>query len=195
MPFTAGHVPAHKGRITTTQPFTPDAVAKLKHHLRDDPRGLAILSLGINSALRVGDICNLKVDDLTDLPDGRTEVVIRERKTKKLRRLVLNAPTAQTLRTYLASKRYKNLHVFEGTRGPLTVGFVERLIKEWTKAVGLEGRYSGHSTRKTFARSRYEQGVSLATLMTALNHSSERITLGYIAVLPEEVESAYRIET
>ncbi|ALT76989.1 hypothetical protein AT984_07070 [Paucibacter sp. KCTC 42545] len=66
------------------------------------------------------------------------------------------------------------------------------MIKDWCKAVGNEGNFCGHTARKTFVRVQYDEfGTSLPVLMTILNHSSERITLGYMGRLTEDVEQAY----
>lgn len=192
MAYTVGHVPRHKGQITTTQPIKDlDVIAQIKHTLRNSPRDLALFTLGINSAFRASDILDLQRDDLSDLPDGSMEVFIRERKTGKLRRVVINKPTAQILRRHLECSN--GTYLFEGQRGQMSVGYFGRLVKKWCAAVGLEGQFATHTLRKSFARLNYEQfGVHLATLMFALNHDSERTTLRYLGLVDEDVAAVYQ---
>lgn len=192
MAYTVGHVPAHKGRITTTQPIKDvSVIARIKRLLAHDARELALFTLGINSAFRASDLLDLLRDDLCDRPDGSMEVFIRERKTDKLRRVIINKQTADVLRRHLETSR--GTYVFEGQRGQLTVSYFNRLVKKWCELAGLEGQFATHTLRKTFARINYEQfGVNLATLMFALNHDSERTTMRYLGLVDEDVAAVYQ---
>lgn len=192
MAYTVGHVPSHKGQIITAQPIKDLAlIAKIKQELSDSPRDLALFTLGINTAFRASDLLDLQRDDLIELPDGGMEVFTRERKTGKLRRVTINAPTAAVLRRHLDTST--GTYVFEGQRGQLTVSYFGRLIKKWCSAVGLEGQFATHTLRKTFSRVNYEHfGVKLATLMFALNHDSERTTMRYLGLVEEDVAAVYQ---
>jgi integrase len=188
--YTEGHVPVHKGRITTTEPIKDiTLISQIKDDLNDNPRDLALFTLGVNSAFRASDILELRRDQLDELPDGRYEIFIREKKTGKLRRVILNNPTSQVLRNHL-----ENSHgdlVFEGQRGKISVSYLARLVKRWTGEVGLEGRFSTHTLRKTFAHAHYKRGASLATLMFCLNHDSERTTMRYLGLVDNDVAKLY----
>lgn len=153
------------------------------------PRNRALFVLGCNTALRAGDMLNLKRDQLTLIDNGRYEIVTVEQKTKKVRRIVLNLPTSKILRDHLDSSEGE--YVFEGQRGKLTVSYLRRLIKGWCAEAGIEGQVATHTLRKTFVRTHYERGVSLAVLMRILNHSSELQTLTYVGMLPRDIEYVY----
>lgn len=191
MQFQIGNIPAHKGKRTTTTPIKVFAkVQDVKAALVTSPRNLALFTLGCNTALRAGDMLNLKRSDLALLEDGRYEIVTVEQKTKKLRRIVLNLPTSKILRTYIESSDGE--YVFEGQRGKLSVSYLRRLIKSWCADAGIEGSIATHTMRKTFVRLNYEHfGTPLAVLMRALNHSSERQTLEYVGMLPKDIERLY----
>jgi integrase len=192
MTYTVGHVPAHKGRITTAQPIKDLAViAKIKEELTSAPRDLALFTLGINTAFRASDLLELRRDDLQELPDGCMEIFTRERKTGKLRRVTVNAQTASILRRHLETSSGE--YLFEGQRGQMSVGYFGRLIKKWCAAAGIDGQFATHTLRKTFSRVNYEHfGVKLATLMFALNHDSERTTLRYLGIVDEDVAAVYQ---
>jgi len=186
--FTAGHTPAHKGRSVTTDPIKDLAVVqKIKALLTG--RDLALWTVAVNSALRAGDLCALTWDDTED--DGTTiTLTLLEGKTKKRRVIPLNPETSGYLRSWRTS--CESVWIYSGQRGRLTTATFGRLVKHWCAEVGLKGSFSGHSTRKTWARLQHEKfGTSMATLMSALNHSTERQTLVYIGKLSDDVQRAY----
>jgi len=184
-----GHIPGNKGKITTTEPLKSlEDVAKVRHAIQDDPRSLALFSLGVNSALRASDMLNLKRDDLKG-----NQLLLREKKTGKLRHLVINAPTLAAINAYLATRKDDLEWLFAGQRGKLTHGYLGALTKSWFKKAGIEAeRIACHSLRKTFVRINHSEfGVPLSTMMHTLNHSSERQTLQYCGLLGEDVAAVY----
>jgi integrase len=192
MTYTVGHVPAHKGKVTTAQPIKDlTVISKIKEVLTSCPRDLALFTLGINTAFRASDLLELHREDLQDLADGCMEIFTRERKTGKLRRVVVNAQTAAILRRHLETSSGE--YLFEGQRGRLSVGYFGRLVKQWCSKAGIDGQFATHTLRKTFSRVNYEHfGVKLATLMFALNHDSERTTLRYLGIVDEDVAAVYQ---
>jgi integrase len=182
----------NRGRVTTTEPLKSlDDVARVRAVLRDDPRGFALFCLGVNSALRASDILKLKRTDLKG-----NELFIREKKTKKLRRIVLNEMTLKAIAAYMETRADTHEWMFVGQRGKMTHGYLGKLVKSWFAAANIDIKNAAcHSLRKTFVRlQRTEFDVSLATLMFALNHSTERQTLAYCGLTAKDVEEAYANE-
>jgi integrase len=147
--------------------------------------------LGTNSALRASDILKLKRTDLRG-----NELFVREKKTGKLRRIRLNEPTVAAINAYLASRTNDYEWMFVGQRGKMTHGYLGKLVRKWFMDAGIDAtNVASHSMRKTFVRLNHvEFGVSLGTLMVALNHSTERQTLAYCGLTAEDVEKAYANE-
>lgn len=191
--FKVGHVPAHKGKVTTTDPIKSSAaIAKIKEHLAGDVRGLALWTLATHSMLRSGDLVNLTWDDLHDDENGGCEIRLHEQKTGKLRVIHLPPAVCSTLFAWRALCDHR--YIYSGQRGPLTTATWGRMVKDWCEQSGFEGNFAGHTTRKTGVRVRYdEHGVKLATLMHMLNHSSEATTLIYMGRMQEEVQKAYSV--
>lgn len=191
--FKTGHVPAHKGKVTTTDPIkTGDKVAKIKAHLANDVRGLALWTLATHSMLRSSDLVKLKWEDLHEGEDGGCEIRIHEKKTGKIRTIALPKAVCAVLFAWRAECEHPN--IYSGQRGALTTATWGRMVKDWCTAAGFEGNFSGHTARKTGVRVRYdEHGVKLATLMHMLNHSSEATTLIYMGRMQEEVKQAYSV--
>jgi integrase len=179
----------NRGRITTTEPLkTLDDVKKVRAVLQNDPRGFALFCLGVNSALRASDILKLKRADLKG-----NELFIREKKTRKLRRITLNDMTIAAIDAYLATRQDTHEWMFVGQRGKMTHGYFGKLVKTWFADAGVpQGQYATHSLRKTFCRLQHEVfGVSLGTLMTCLNHSTEAQTLQYVGLNADDVTTTY----
>jgi integrase len=186
--FQQGHTPSHKGQMTTTDPIKDLAIVQsIKQRLTG--RDLALWTVAVNSALRAGDLCNLTWDDTHD--DGTTiTLTLLEGKTKKRRVIPLNPETSGFLRSWRA--RCESVYIYSGQRGRMTTATWGRLVKAWCEETGLKGSFSGHTTRKTWARIQHETfGTSMATLMSALNHSTEKQTMTYIGKLSDDVMKAY----
>ncbi len=167
-------------------------IKALKKLLADSPRDLALFVVGINTNLRASDLLRITVGQVRNLQE-MDEIELRERKTHKRRRISLNKSCIDAIQGLLKSRDYRDDEpIFSGQRGPLTVPSVNRLVKQWCKAINLPGNYGSHTLRKTWGfhqRSTFGRGV--AELMVCFNHSSERQTLAYLCVQPEEIKSIY----
>ena len=76
-------------------------------------------------------------------------------------------------------------------RGLLTVSSVNRLVKSWCKTINLPGNYGSHTLRKTWGYHQRMAGTDIPTLMVAFNHSTQKQTLAYLGIQPEELKDAY----
>ncbi|HYX36895.1 MAG TPA: tyrosine-type recombinase/integrase [Oligoflexus sp.] len=92
-----------KGSATKTQPIRRfEDIRAIKRFLAGDPRNLAIFTLGINSALRGVDILRLKIEQVQYLKPGDS-FDIREKKTGKYRRVMLNKVSHKALQDWIQS--------------------------------------------------------------------------------------------
>jgi integrase len=132
------------------------------------------------------------------------EFELKETKTKKHRRLTLNASCIDAITKLLESTpfndddflfRSKRPHINSPDKQVLTVSSMNRLVKDWCKKIHLKGNFGAHTLRKTFG---YHQRVRFNTpipeLMQVLNHASQRQTLEYLCIQPEEIRSVYANE-
>ena len=181
-----------KGSSITVEPIrNPKDIKAIKRMLAGNPRDLCIFVLGINTNLRASDILNLRVRDV----QGQDELVLKEKKTGKIRRITLNDAVRKAINNLLASMSNPDdeSYLFLGLRGnPLTVPTLSRMVKTWCQAINLPGNYGSHSLRKTWGyHQRVSFGMGLPELMVCFNHSSQRQTLDYLCVQPEEVKNIY----
>jgi integrase len=170
-------------------------IESIKKLLGDDPRNSALFTIGINTNLRASDLLRIKVGQVRDLKPG-DEIELKEKKTGKSRRITLNKACVQAIQRLLASRPYADDDLlFTGQRGPLTVPSVHRLVKGWCRAINLKGNYGSHSLRKTWGyHQRVTFGVDIPRLMVCFNHSTQRQTLNYLCIQPEEIKDVYQNE-
>ena len=165
-------------------------IQRIKNDLKEQPRNLALFTLGINTNLRASDLIRITAGQVRNLqPMG--ELSIREKKTGKIRRINLNKSCIDTVQNYLAAVNLKDDDVLFN----LTVPSVNRLVKHWCEWADLKGNFGAHTLRKTFAYHQYFTfRVPLAILTVMFNHHSEAQTLDYICVQPTQVIDAYANE-
>lgn len=171
-------------------------IRAIKKLLADKPRDLALFTLGVNTNLRAIDLLGIKVGDVKYLKP-MDELEVKERKTGKTRRISLNNACVEAIQKLLASEDYGDGDLlFKGRNNKaLTVPSVNRLVKQWTGAINLRGNYGCHSLRKTFGyHQRVTFNVGIPELMVCFNHSTQRQTLDYLCVQPEEIRSVYANE-
>ena len=121
---------------------------------------------------------------------------MRETKTGKRRRVIFNKAAKDALAKYMATREFDAAEpVFQGQRGQMSGSYLCRLVASWCEAVNLSGNYGSHSLRKTWGyHQRVTFGVDIPTLMDALGHSTQRQTLTYLCIQPEEIKSVYANE-
>ncbi len=185
-----------KGSIIKVDPIkSTKHIKNIKKLLADKPLDYALFTVGINTNLRASDLLRIKVGQVKDLKPN-DEIVLNERKTGKERRITLNRACISSIQRILESKEYQDKdYLFTGQRGCLTVPAVNAKVKSWCRALNLKGNFGSHTLRKTFG---YHQRVTfktdLPTLMEIFNHSTQKQTLNYLCVQPEEIKNVYENE-
>lgn len=172
------------------------AIATIKKLIADKPRDLALFTVGVNTNLRASDLVRLQVGQVRHCTKPGCEIELKERKTGKARRITLNRSATEAIQSLLATDYMTDAGdhtpLFKSQRGAaLEVSSVHRLVKGWCRAINLPGNYGSHSLRKTFGYHARQAGVSLAVLVELFNHSSQRQTLAYLGIQPEEIADVY----
>lgn len=170
----------------------------LKRLLQNSQRDLCIFTLGINTNLRASDLLKIKAGDVRNLKPG-DEINLKEKKTGKKRRINLNNACVATIQALLKSRKYADDDfLFQSKRSgnkPLTVPSLSQLVKGWCREINLKGNYASHSLRKTWGyHQRVSFNVGIPELMVCFNHSSQKQTLDYLCIQPEEIRSVYANE-
>ncbi len=168
-------------------------IKAIKKLLSDKPRDLCLFTLGINTNLRASDLLSITIAQVVSLEPG-DELTLKEQKTGKARRITINKAVQVAIQGLLRAKAYESGdYLFRSQRGAvLTVPSLSRLVKTWCRMIHLKGNYASHTLRKTWGyQQRKSFNVGIPELMVCFNHSSQRQTLDYLCIQPEEIKNVY----
>lgn len=186
----------------TTQPIRKnEEIKSLKEYFlsKGEVRNYVLITMGINTALRISDLLELRWKDVWN--DSRScfkkHLVIEEKKTKKEQVIYLNESCVDSLR--LLRKQAENGIKAEDYLFQSRIGHNQHigrnraysLIKHAWNELGYEGNISCHSLRKTFGYHAWKRGVSPAIIMAIYNHSSMEITKRYLAIEQDDKDQVY----
>lgn len=188
-----------KGAAIKVEPIRDlEAIDRIKFQLCDKPRDLCLFVLGINTAFRASELLSITVGQVEDAKWGDI-LEIKQPKTGKYRMVPLNKRCVAVIRNWLehfpAARRWQpDSPLFLSGRGrePLTVSTVNHLVKKWTNEAGLKGNFGSHTLRKTWGyHQRTVLGTAVPILMEAYGHQSQKETLDYLGIQPDEVMDIY----
>lgn len=75
---------------------------------------------------------------------------------------------------------------------PLTVPYLNSLVKDWCRKANCKDKYGSHSLRKTWGyMQRTKQDTPIPLLKQAFGHASQQQTLAYLCIQNEEFDSIY----
>lgn len=173
-------------------------VRSIKKQLAGNTRDLAIFTVGINTKLRASDLVALTVGMVKHLQPGE-HFTIRERKTGKDSAITINKTVYEVVQSLLATipDASDDQPLFQSRKGgaALTPISINKMVKGWCSQINLKGNYGSHTLRKTFGyHHRVTFGTDIPTLMQMFNHSTQRQTLEYLCIQPEEIKNAYMRE-
>jgi integrase len=154
----------------------------------ENKRDYMLMFLGFNTGLRISDLLKLKSYEVRE----KEFIYIREQKTKKERKIPILPHVKQEIERYLLEIQNQK-YLFKGKysdehisrfRAYQILKFVQR---KWSlQSLGT------HTLRKTFGYHFYKSTKDIATLMVILNHDRESMTLKYIGMSQDRVNSAMR---
>jgi tyrosine recombinase XerC len=135
-------------------------------------RDKAILEVLYSTGIRVGELVNLKLDDINFVD----EVIKVKGKGKKERIVPIGKFALNCLIEYIEKRpNKKEKFLFLNKYGKkLTERSVERLVKKYSLLSGINKNVTPHTIRHTFATHLLDRGADLRTVQELLGH--ERIT-------------------
>ena len=176
-------------------------IAQIKNLLRGQRhfRDLLLFVVGINSALRISDLLQLRIGHfIDDHKRIRQRFWIKEQKRNKRHEIVINQSIREAFSEYLVayqgvSENAENFVFFNtkmnGFSESIKRGQAWKIIVSICNEVGLRGNYGTHSLRKTWGYHARLQGVDLALIMHKLNHESIAYTKRYLGITDDELEA------
>jgi len=158
--------------------LTKEEVKDVLHALQN-LKHKCMVFLSYSSGLRIGEITELKPEDLDF---ERTMIHVRDAKGRKDRYTLLSNTMADMLKRYLREYRPKE-YLFEGLYGGKYS--TSSMNKFWKKALDtarIKYSYTFHSLRHSFATHLLENGTDIRYIQQLLGHSSSRTTEIYTHV-------------
>ena len=187
-----------KGKSKRVEPIRDlGKIRELRGMLLDHPRDRCLLDWGLETGLRASEILSIRAGDVIEKRAGE-EVSVGQKKTggRRRRLITMNDRLYESTQRWLAAAEPPlgpEDFLFRSQKAPvLTVVSVSAMVKRWCERVGLVGNYASHSLRKTWGYWQRQSGTPLPLLMEVFGHATQRQTLDYLCIQPEEVEDVYK---
>lgn len=156
-------------------------------------RDRAVLEVLYSTALRIGELCALNLDDV-DRDAG--VVSVWRGKGRKDRKVPIGRVALTVLDRYVKAARRPtrigDTALFLGERGGrLSPSTVERMIRARCESLGIVKRVYPHLLRHTCAVHLLENGADIRYIQALLGHASLRTTQRYTRVVPTALKRAH----
>jgi integrase len=188
------------GQKTTSDYIEWNSLQSLTQKLERDGdwKFCLLITIGMFTGLRISDILSLKWNDII----GKEHLEITEKKTKKVRKILLNQQLRETV-SRIRNKTPYDLNEFiflnRFKTKPISTQYVNWKLKELVKkyqVVKEPTKIKSHSIRKSFGRRVWENSErsekGLIMLNDILNHSSIKTTKIYLGIREVEIMDVYQ---
>lgn len=155
-------------------------------------RNNLLFIIGLNSALRIGDILNLTWENLL----SGDRFIIKESKTKKFNNKFINNDIVSAVEKYkTALSEYEITYADTDKVFDITSQNFIKVLKRAGKMCGFTENIGTHTMRKTFSywylMNNKGNSRALTVLCSLLNHSEERVTLNYAGISLDEWKTIF----
>jgi integrase/recombinase XerD len=166
----------------TPRILTQIEIQRLGQVCSDNIRDKAIITLLLQTGIRLSELTRLSVNDL-HFPES---LDIAGSESRKGRTIPLNSKAREALQAYL-SIRLDTIHIcfFQNKFGkPLGERGVQKIVMQYFHRTGI-ATASVRSLRHTFAVQHIAKGTSLKTIQEVMGHKDIRTTEAYIPIAQE----------
>lgn len=151
----------------------------------DNLKHKAILSLIYSAGLRLGELINLKINDIDS---GRMVIIIRQGKGKKDRISLLSEKVLHLLREYLKVYQPRE-YLFEGQFfGQYSSTSVQKVFRMAKVKACIRKPATVHTLRHSFATHLLERGTDLRYIQALLGHKNPKTTEIYTHITKKGME-------
>lgn len=182
----AENIKAIKKEKRIKRPFSETELELIRKNAQKK-RDLAIIEVLYSTGVRVSELCNINRNDIDN-----DEIVVFG-KGEKERPVYLNAKAKIALEEYIESRKDENeaLFVGERTKKRLSVGAVERIIREIGERAGVSNCHP-HRFRRTAGTIALNRGMPLEQVQKMLGHEDIQTTTIYARSEQENVKASHR---
>jgi len=151
-------------------------------------RDIALITLMLNTGLRVSEVSKLRVDDIAISP-RKGSANVRGGKGEKFRTVPLNVDTRKAIQDHLKQADLEDRsHLFVSQRGgPLQPSGIYYLINRYVYDARLDD-VTPHTLRHTFGKNLVDAGVPLDRVAQLLGHESVDTTRIYTTPSEQDLQ-------
>ena len=174
-------IPMRKRKKTVYKVLTKEELSTFFNCV-DDFKFKTIFMLAYGSGLRIGEIANLRVEDIDS---KNMRIFIREGKGNKERYTILSKQSLEMLRAYWSKYRQNKRRgrIFLSESGAaITVGVIREHFRKYRKKAKLSEKVTMHTLRHCYATNLIENGATLIQVKELMGHSNIRSTMEYVHV-------------
>ncbi len=180
-------LPMRKQKRTVYKVLTKEELSTFFNCV-DNFKFKTIFMLAYGSGLRIGEIANLREEDI----DGKNmRIFVREGKGNKERYTILSKKSLEMLRIYWSKYRQNKRRgrIFLSESGAaITVGVIREHFRQYRRKAKLSEKVTMHTLRHCFATNLIENGATLIQVKELMGHSNIRSTMEYIHVANIDLE-------
>ena len=174
-------IPMRKRKKTVYKVLTKEELSTFFNCV-DDFKFKTIFMLAYGSGLRIGEIANIRVEDIDS---KNMRIFIREWKGNKERYTMLSKQSLEMLRIYWSKYRQNKRRgrIFLSESGAaITVGVIREHFRRYRKKAKLSEKVTMHTLRHCYATNLIENGATLIQVKELMGHSNIRSTMEYVHV-------------
>ena len=174
-------LPMRKKKKTVYKVLTKEELSTF-FNVCDNFKFKTIFMLVYGSGLRIGEVVNLRVEDIDS---EKMRLFVREGKGNKERYTILPEKSLEMLRTYWSRYRQNKRRgrIFLSERGDaITVGVIREHFREYRRKAKLNEKVTVHTLRHCFATDLIERGATIIQVKELMGHSNIRSTMEYVHV-------------
>ena len=174
-------LPMRKQKKTVYKVLTKEELSAF-FNVCDNFKFKTIFMLVYGSGLRIGEVANLRVEDIDS---KNMRIFVRAGKGNKERYTILPKQSLDMLREYWRKyrqhKRRGRIFLSESGKA-ITVGVIREHFRKYRKKAKINEKATLHTLRHNFATDLIERGVTLIQVKELMGHSNIRSTMEYIHV-------------
>ena len=180
-------LPMRKKKKTVYKVLTKEELSTF-FDVCDNFKFKTIFMLVYGSGLRIGEVANLRVEDIDS---KKMRIFVREGKGNKERYTILPKQSLEMLRTYWSkyrqNKRRGRIFLSE-TGKAITVGVIREHFRKYRRKAKINEKATVHTLRHNFATDLIERGATLIQVKELMGHSNIRSTMAYVHVANVKID-------
>lgn len=146
----------------------------------------AVLSTIYSSGLRIGEVLNLR---LNDIDTDRMQIHIKNAKGKKDRYVKMSKANYMVLKSYL-HQYVPKLYLFEGPdNNRYSSSSIRQVLGRACQKSGIKKHVTPHTLRHSYATHLLELGIDLRYVQAFLGHKKPETTMIYTHISTEKVDN------